>query len=141
MRKLFLFLFPIFVACSPQPKPIEYGSDICDFCRMTIVDQQHGAELVTTKAKVYKFDAIECMVQYALQKKEQEYALFLVNDYLGNGDLVDATSCTFLISSNIPSPMGAYLSAFSDTESAQSWKKEKSGAIYTWPELNEHLKR
>ena len=29
---------------------------------MTIVDRQHAAEAVTSKGKVFKFDAIECMV-------------------------------------------------------------------------------
>ena len=42
----------LLMACSQEPKPIEYGTDACHFCRMTIVDKVHGAEIVTDKGKV-----------------------------------------------------------------------------------------
>ena len=71
-----LSLLLLFAACSPQPRPIEYGTDLCDFCRMTIVDKQHAAELVTDKGRVYKFDAIECMVNYLEQNDKIESPRF-----------------------------------------------------------------
>ncbi len=49
-------------SCQPRPEPIHYGQDACDFCRMTIVDKQHAAQMVTEKGRVYKYDAIECML-------------------------------------------------------------------------------
>lgn len=125
-------------ACTPEPKPILYGSDACNYCRMTIVDQQHAAELVSTKGKVFMFDAIECMVHY-LGEQDQDYALELVTDYLGTGQLVDAATCTYLISPNIPSPMGANLSAFSQAEQARAWQAENEGDLFTWEELKAHL--
>ncbi|MCB0620489.1 MAG: hypothetical protein KDC41_17650, partial [Saprospiraceae bacterium] len=51
----------LFLACRPAPQPIEYGSDLCDYCKMTIVDRQHAAEAVTGKGRAYRFDAIECL--------------------------------------------------------------------------------
>lgn len=129
------------VACSPKPSPIEYGADKCDFCRMTIVDEQHAAEVVTDKGKAFKFDAIECMVQYVQQENETNFAMYLVNDYLEPGELIDATESTFLISPNIPSPMGAFLSAFADAEQARRFQAEKQGELYTWDELQNYLQR
>ena len=126
----------LFAACSPKPKPIEYGVDKCDFCRMTIVDAQHGAEVVTTKGKVYKFDAIECMVRYVGEKGENTFSSFWVNDLTTTaGELVDATSCTYLISQNVPSPMGAFLSGFAEKETAKEWQQEKSGELFDWAGL------
>ena len=29
-------------ACNPESKPIVYGQDKCEFCRMSIVDQRFG---------------------------------------------------------------------------------------------------
>ena len=52
------------VACDPESKPIVYGEDKCEFCRMSIVDQRFAGEVVTQKGKAYKFDAVECMVNY-----------------------------------------------------------------------------
>lgn len=129
----------LLLGCAPSPKPIQYGTDKCDFCRMTIVDPQFGAELVTSKGRVYKFDAIECMVQYRKTESETDFALALVNDYLQPGKLQTATDCSFLISPELPSPMGANLSAFHDGEAAKTYHREKQGHLYNWDELLIHF--
>ena len=53
--------------------------------------------------------------------------------------LIDATQATFLISENIPSPMGAFLSAFKDKTDAEKVQKEKKGTLYSWSSLLEHF--
>ncbi len=142
MKKLlFGLVLLLFSACSPKPQAINYGTDECDFCRMTIVDQQHAAEVVNTKGKAFKFDAIECMINYTNQKEADEFSLYLVNDYLTPGELIDATTSTFLISPNIPSPMGAYLSAFADAEKAKAIQAEQGGELYNWNGIQTHLKK
>ena len=56
MNKLVVLLFIVtIVSCDVKPQAIAYGEDACHFCRMTIVDRQHSAELVTVKGKVYKY--------------------------------------------------------------------------------------
>lgn len=137
---LILLISLIALSCSPGPKPIEYGTDECHFCRMTIVDPQHGAEVVTQKGKVYKFDAIECMVHYVQKNDATQIGSFWVNDYTQTtGELVDATACTYLISPNIPSPMGAFLSAFKDEAKAKEFQQEKTGEVYGLEELLKSL--
>lgn len=126
-------------ACTPKAKPIEYGADACAYCKMTIVDKQHAAESVTDKGKVYKFDAIECMVNFSAQEKEMKFAYTLVNTYTEPGELRAASESTFLISKNLPSPMGAYLSAFPNRETAEAMQKEKGGDLYDWISLNAYL--
>ena len=125
----------IVMGCAVEPKPIAYGSDPCNFCRMTIVDHQHGAELVTSKGKVYKFDAVECMLNFLRGTEEESVALFLVNGYTNPGELLDATSSTYLISEGIPSPMGAYLTAFENETAAIKAQKEHGGSLYTWEQI------
>ncbi|TAI46665.1 nitrous oxide reductase accessory protein NosL [Flagellimonas allohymeniacidonis] len=122
-------------SCTIGPKPIEYGTDACHFCKMTIVDKQHAAEFVTDKGKVYKFDASECMLNQLEEFDGTKIALFLVNDYNSPGQLVDASEATFLISENIPSPMGEYLTAFESKEEAQKTQRESDGQLFTWEEL------
>lgn len=130
----------MFFSCNVSPQPIEYGSDGCHFCKMTIVDKVHAAEVVTKKGKVYKFDATECMVNFMEEFDTSEIALFLSNNYLEPESLIDATKATFLISENIPSPMGAFLSAFKTKDDAVKTQLEKDGDLYTWEELLSHLK-
>ncbi len=138
MKKKVLFIALVilmFSACGIEPQPIEYGKDMCNFCKMNIVDQQHAAEIVSKKGKVYKYDAIECMLNELKSRNEAEIALFLVNTYDLPKELADAATVNYLISEAIKSPMGANLSAFKDKKIAISTKEEKGGDIYNWEEL------
>lgn len=127
------------LACTAEPKPIDYGNDNCQFCGMTIMDNKHAAELVTVKGKVFKFDAIECMIRYIDRTDEQGYAYKLVSDYSNPGELINAEQSTFLISKNLPSPMGAFLSGFSSEEAAKLSMEENGGMLYNWEQIKEKI--
>ncbi|MDO4880183.1 MAG: nitrous oxide reductase accessory protein NosL [Capnocytophaga sp.] len=138
MKKIFLFLsFAIlFIACSPTPQPIDYGHEECAFCKMTIVSQQFAAEVVTNKSKAFKYDAIECMIQ----AQQEDAALHLTCDYLNpDGNLIDATKATYLVSKQIESPMGANLAAFSSLEDAKKVQEEKGGDLYDWEAIQKRF--
>nr|WP_298930881.1 nitrous oxide reductase accessory protein NosL [uncultured Allomuricauda sp.] len=127
-------------SCNIGPKPINYGSDGCHFCSMTIVDKQHAAQFVTKKGKVFKFDAAECMMNHLHEIDETTVSMFLVNDYNAPGELIDATKATYLISKNIPSPMGEYLTAFEIKETAEKAQTDNEGELFTWVELSNRFK-
>lgn len=127
-------------SCNIGPKPINYGSDECHFCSMTIVDKQHAAQFVTKKGKVFKFDAAECMMNHLHEIDETTVSMFLVNDYNAPGELIDATKATYLISKNIPSPMGEYLTAFEIKETAEKSQTDNEGELFTWEELSNRFK-
>ncbi|WP_179339247.1 nitrous oxide reductase accessory protein NosL [Winogradskyella ludwigii] len=135
-----LILLLIFSSCNVSPKPIEYGSDGCHFCKMTIVDKVHATEFITKKGKVYKFDATECMVNYFDEFDTSEIELYLTNYFSKPEAFTDATKATYLISKNLPSPMGAFLTAFENKSEAEKVQTEKGGKLYSWPELLAHLK-
>ena len=137
---LSIALLLLFFNCNVSPSPIDYGNDGCHFCKMTIVDKVHAAEIVTTKGKIYKFDATECMINFIDDFDSTEIALYLSNNYTEPEVLIDATKATFLISENISSPMGAYLSAFKNRADAENSQAEKTGVLYTWEELLTHFK-
>jgi len=134
-------LFFIFTACEVKPQKIEYGKDACHFCRMNIVDQQHATQIVTKKGKAFKFDATECMVNHLTEIDNSEIELFLVADYNNPGNLIDAKTASYIISKNIPSPMGAFLSAVSTKAKAEALQKSKTGTVYNWEELLLHLNK
>ncbi|MGB9695747.1 MAG: nitrous oxide reductase accessory protein NosL [Ignavibacteria bacterium] len=140
---LVLILLPIAFACSQQPEPINFGTDDCIHCKMTIEDQRFGAEIVTRKGKILKFDAIECMINYLKKGKifEDEVAGFYVIDFSNPQKLIDAKKAVYLISPNLPSPMGANLSAFSSRANADSQKQISGGEIYNWEEVKEKIRK
>jgi len=136
---IFTLCLILFSACTVEPQDINYGKDACSYCKMNIVDQQHAAEIVTKKGKVYKYDAIECMLQDEENNAEESTAFFLTMDYENPNNFLDAKAATYLISENIPSPMGANLSAFSAEDRAENIKAEKGGNVYSWTQIKEEI--
>ncbi len=126
-------------SCGVEPEKIDYGKEACVYCKMNIVDQQHAAEIVSQKGKVFKYDAIECMLRDNDHNKKEDVALFLVMNYTNPDSFLDATSAHFIVSENIPSPMGAFLSAVISEEEAKEIVNEKSGEVYNWEQINNHF--
>ena len=136
-----LLLLLLYFSCNVSPQAIDYGNDACHFCKMTIVDKLHGTEIVTKKGKIYKFDATECMIHFLEDVDQSTIKMFLTNHYSEPETLIDATKATFLISKNIPSPMGAFITAFETKPDAESVQSKKNGTLYTWEELLKHLNK
>lgn len=132
-----LFGLLVLSSCTPEKKPIEYGSDNCHYCNMTIVDKRYGSEVVSNKGKVYKFDAVECMINFLDdgELKEENVAMKLVNSYDQPEKLFNATESYYLRSEELPSPMGFFITPFSNKASADSVKAQKGGKVYDWQSL------
>lgn len=129
-------LFVLLASCKPEAQAIEYGFDACSHCKMTIADNRFGAELVTEKAKVFKFDAIECLVEFQ-KSAEEKFAMNLVTNFAQPGNFIDAQQAFFLQSESIPSPMGMNLSAFLTQTEAEEVMKNSGGELMNWTEVTE----
>lgn len=140
---MILFLTIFITSCGVEPEAINYGDDQCDFCKMGIVDKAHSAQYVTQKGKQFKFDAIECLVREISDPNivSEELAHILVADYANPGVMVDAKTATFIICKGIKSPMGAYLSAFSDKAEAQKTMDELGGDLFDWTGIQNKFKK
>ena len=136
MKKFSLFalcgLMTLWVSCKVEPAEMNYGKDACDFCKMTIVDRQHAAQIVTDKGRASKFDAVECMLNQLSEQGTEGLKFILVADYEIPGSLVDAENASYLVSEGIQSPMGANLSSFASRDGAAAMQKEHTGKVYDW---------
>jgi len=133
-----ILLAGILSGCSRNPEPIIYGKDACAHCKMTIMDKRFAAEVITSKGKVFKFDAAECMAGFLKDNPAiaaNEKSIFLVSDFNRPGQFVDARKSFFLNDSSLLSPMGGNLAAFLSKNAAGEIEKDKSARIYTWPLL------
>jgi copper chaperone NosL len=127
----------LFSSCSTDPQPIVFGTDACHYCKMTISDERFGAELVTSKGKVYKFDDTHCLIQYLKENKIKSSDLagvFLV-DFAGKGSLVNAATGFLLKSDSLHAPMGGHFAAFSNADSALRYQQQLNGTMTTWYEI------
>lgn len=135
-----LLIASVTMSCSTGPKPISYGTDACTFCQMTIVDKQHAAQIVTVKGKVYKYDAIECMMNDLQEWNRPDVKHHLVNDYANPGALIEAKEAYYLISEEIPSPMGEFLTAF-QRETDLLALRTSTGETMKWEALKTRFER
>lgn len=133
LASAFVFLF-LFASCSTEPRPISYGEEQCQHCHMTIVDQQYGSELVSSKGKVFPFDAVECLLFY-MEENDPTWQHIMVTHFTNPGELVPAENSIFLRSPELSSPMGMNLTAFATDEKALEFQQKFSGDVYSWEEL------
>lgn len=137
---ILLSLMICLASCEVAPQEINYGADGCTFCKMTIVDSKHAAQIVTNKGKAFNYDAIECMVNHLKAWDQAPVALYLVVDYASPKALIDAQKAHYLISEKIPSPMGANLSAFEQTDDLQQHLSHGITKTLGWNQLLEEFR-
>jgi copper chaperone NosL len=139
-RKNLRWLLPavnlLLVGCRDRPEAIDYGIDECTHCKMLISDKQFGAELITAKGRIYKFDSIECMAAYyrTAIRPEDVGSLWAI-DYAHPAEWVQTDRALFLHSRDLPSPMGLYLSAFGSVGDLDDVKEHRGGRILNWNEV------
>ena len=132
-----LIIAVLLISCSVSPEPLRYGQDACFTCKMTLMDKKFGAELVTHKGKIYKFDDMNCMVNFYNSGVEPEdnIANRLVIDFGNPGVLVNAQEALYIKSDQIRSPMGGQVAAFSNPDQLNQSNKEWKGILLGWGEV------
>jgi copper chaperone NosL len=143
LRVLWAFLLPLFFLFSckgDKPEPVRLGEDVCEYCKMVIADERFAAQVITKKGRVYKFDAIECMVGYYNQNEEEIKRAYVVN-FLNPKEFIPAEKAFYVRSPEIRSPMGMNLSAYKSKEDAKKALEGKEGELLDWKALRELIKR
>jgi copper chaperone NosL len=138
-----LFSLFIYLKCGASPEPITYGKDECEHCRMMITENKYGAEIVTDKGKVYKFDSIECLIEYALEKNSigDDKQIFLVTNFAEPGKLIDVRNAFYAHNDDFRSPMGLNVSAFGREPEMQKFLSKSGGRKLTWIDVIEMVKQ
>lgn len=127
------------LACQPAPEPIHFGEDICASCRMTISDPRFGAELVTRKGRVYKFDDLACLFTFehsGVISAADIHSRWVI-DFAQPGELRRVEECVFVYAPDLHSPMGLNVYA---TAQGHSDSDLPQGEKFSWTELLEWLR-
>jgi copper chaperone NosL len=134
---LILILLTFVTSCNTAAEPIKLGSDNCYFCKMTISDPRYGAEIVTKKGRVYKFDDTHCLI--ACLKTKELSGNDIQNTYLTNfsngHQLLHTTEALLLQSNDLREPMGGNIAAFKELDSLQQTQKQYPGTRINWNEI------
>ena len=135
---ILVFSLTIF-SCEKNVEKINYNSDVCSHCRMVISDSKFGAEYITTKGKIYKFDSIECMAMYLIvgNVKDSEIHSLWFAEFTEPNKLVNKEKIKIYFSDEISSPMGLSLFASEKTEFENVIKKKEM----SWSEVKNFVKK
>ena len=123
-----LLLF--FSSCHTPPEPIRAGKDNCFYCKMMVSDVRFGAELITQKGRVQKFDDIHCLKSYLKEAPgdKGQGAEIYFQDFCDGNQLLPAKAMYLLNSDSLRGPMGGRVVAFSNRDSMQKTAREFHGS-------------
>jgi copper chaperone NosL len=124
-------------SCNSGPEPLKTGIDNCQFCKMTISDVRFGAEIVTKKGRIYKFDDTRCITNFIKKgdvASDNIKNIYLSN-YAGSHLLIDVNTALLLKAEELRSPMGGNVAAFDNKDSLSVIQKRFSGTTVNWSDL------
>ncbi len=132
-----LLCFAVLQSCGvpESPEPILLHADMCHFCKMKISDAKFGAEIITAKGRIQKYDDIACVLEEIKEQPDIEIASFWVSDYLGENELVKVTDAFFLIAEDFRSPMRGDIAAFKSEVEVNNYAKKFNTKVLSWEEL------
>ena len=93
---------------------------------MNIVDMRFKTEVLSPKGKIHYFDSIECLLEWSEQNRAEVGSRWVSNFYHPE-NWIPLEKAFLLKSEKLPSPMGAYLSAYASEEEFDRAKKEFGG--------------
>jgi len=127
----------LFMACTnTKPTPLLVNKDQCEFCKMTVADSRFGAESISSKGRIYKFDDINCMISFTKENKKINMTQQYVIDYSNNNQLIVANAAWFIVHESIKSPMGSNTAAFLVNETAQKIANAIPAKVISWDQIN-----
>lgn len=136
--KFFSVIIFLLLAISCDKKdsePIKLNVDSCNFCKMKIADGKFGAELITEKGRVYKFDDLHCMVSFSKSDDKINAKYYYVNDFNQSNVLISAESTFYAQGGKIRSPMMGNFIATKTNSEVEKLAAEYDAKIISWSEI------
>ena len=124
-------------SCTTGPQPIRPGIDACSFCKMTIADNRFGAEIITQKGKIFKFDDTHCLLAFRSSDaiNANEIKEIYLTDFNEPHDLLEASKVFLLKSADLRSPMGGNIACFTDETRLNTAAEKFAGEKIAWEAL------
>lgn len=135
LRFLLFSFFLCFTACTGQKEvdPIRWNEDACENCHMKINDRKFGAEVITNHGRIYKFDAMECLMDF-VKKNESILEQIFVVDYF-RSELIPVQDASFVRSTKIHGPMGTHVFATKDHQALKAYLQKDPAVEMNWDTL------
>ena len=125
----------ILSSCNTDLEPINVGTDKCDQCNMTIIDDRYAAACKTPTGQTFKFDDLHCMMEYSnkVVANVTEYYVAIYNRPFE--PLVSCDEAYFIKNEIFPSPMNSGYAAFIDENYAKSIADSLDTNVLRWLDI------
>lgn len=132
----YLLFLTLIISCGKnEAEPIKLNTDGCDYCKMKIADGKFGAELITAKGRVYKFDDMQCMISYHKENESTQIAGFYIHDYNQDNTLIAAENAYYVSGGEINSPMRGNIIAVKTEKEAAELASKLNANSTSWSEI------
>lgn len=121
-------------SCSTNPEKIMIGSDHCSSCKMRITDAKFGAEVITAKSKVYKFDDVVCLKAFLKDANSSANLKIYFVSYTRPDELIEQSKAVIIQSDLLRGPMGGNIAVFQNRDSISS-EIRSNGRVIEWNEF------
>ena len=124
-------------SCSLGAETLRIGKDNCSFCQMTISDNRYGAEMITHKGRVYKFDDSHCLLAFIKSKavNNKDISAVYFTDFMAEHSLIKAEQTFLLQSDSFRGPMNGNIAAFSNEASMKKLAVQYNAVVITWKQF------
>jgi copper chaperone NosL len=136
---LAILMFAVSNGCGREvnteaPPRIVYGQDVCDRCNMIISEERYAAAYWNEAGEARRFDDIGGMLAH-IEEHGEKAVSFWVHDF-ETAEWIRAEEATFVVDSDLITPMGFGIVAFSDGGLAQSMAKDNEFVmVYSFTDL------
>jgi copper chaperone NosL len=109
---------------------------------MTLMDNKFGAEIVTQKGKIYKFDDVNCMLNFynSGEVATDNMKDILIVDFSKPEKLIDARNALYVKADAIKSPMASNIAAFESNDDMKQLNADWKGILLSWGEVQTQFK-
>lgn len=123
----------MFASCSSGPQPVQWKKDACVFCKMTMIDNRYGAQIINRHGKSFVFDDIICLSGFLDAgniPKENIRCIYFID--FNTSELIPAYNAVILKSETFRSPMSSHLASVSSETDIKTSNADK---IFKFDEL------
>ncbi len=137
MKTLYFLLFMVaLTSCKPtEAEPIKLNIDQCHQCKMNIANGKFGAEIITEKGRIYKFDDVFCLVNFYQENKNTKIQKFYIHDYAQDNVLIPAETAFYAKGGTINSPMHGNIIATTTQVNILKFASELDANQISWEEI------
>lgn len=120
-------------ASGAEPPAIKLGRDTCDRCGMVISEERFASGIVEESGQALIFDDPGEMVATIQEQGENGRRSWVHGS--PSMKWMNAEDAFYAVTREAQTPMGTGVVPFDDESEATAFASERSGVVYSWPEL------